>query len=98
MDDRYPFLRFITDAAQVIAGAVALVLFFGGSMRACHHGGFGGLIGFLVAIVVAGLAYIVVMVKIEVLRVLLDLESNSRELLAEQRTRGTAAARDPGQT
>ena len=79
MEDRYPFIRFIIDAGQVIAGAVALIVLLSGTVHSCHHGGVGGLIGFLVVLAVAAVVYVVVMVKIEVLRVVLDIESNTRQ-------------------
>jgi Ni/Fe-hydrogenase subunit HybB-like protein len=86
MNDRYPYLRFVIDAAQVIAGAVAAIIFFGGTLRSCHHGGFPGLISFLITIGIAAVAYVIVMVKVEVLRVLLDLEHNTRQLPAARRS------------
>ncbi len=79
MNDRYPFLRFVTDAAAAIAGAVAVIVFLGGTLRACHLGGGRGLVSFLVVVAIAAVAYVVVRVKIEVLRLLLDLESNTRQ-------------------
>jgi nitric oxide reductase large subunit len=78
MDDRYPYLRFVIDAAQVIAVAVAVIVLLGGTMRSCHHGGFVGLVSFLITIGIAAAAYVVVMIKLEVLRLLLDIERNTR--------------------
>ena len=85
MDERYPYIRFFIDAGQVIAGAVAFVLLLGGTIRACHHGVVGGFIGFLFAVLVAAVAYVVVMVKIEALRVFLDIEQSTRQSLAASR-------------
>lgn len=85
MNDRYPYLRFVIDAARVIAGAVAVIIFLGGTLRSCHFGGFPGFVSFLITIGIAVIAYVIVMVKLEVLRVLLDLESNTRQLRTAQR-------------
>ena len=82
MEDRYPFIRFVIDAAQLIAGAVALIIVLGGAVSSCHHGGFGGIFSFLLTLLFAAIAYVVVMVKIEVLRVLLDLEQTTRQAQA----------------
>ncbi len=79
MDDRYPYLRFVIDAAQVIAAAVAATVFLSGTVHSCHHGGGQGFLAFLLSIGVAVIAYVVVMVKIEVLRVLLDIERSTRQ-------------------
>ena len=79
MEDRYPYLRFVIDAAQLIAGAVAVIIVLGGVVSSCHHGGFGGVFSFLITLAVAAVAYVVVMVKIEVLRVLLDIEQTTRQ-------------------
>lgn len=78
MEDRYPYIRFIIDAAQLIAGAVAVIIVLGGAVSSCHHGGFGGFVSFLITLGLAAIAYVVVMVKIEVLRVLLDIEQTTR--------------------
>ena len=86
MNDRYPYLRFVIDAARVIAGAVAAIILLGGTMRSCHHGGFPGFLSFLVTIGIAAVAYVVVMVKLEVLRVLLDIESSVRQGGAQRAT------------
>ena len=79
MDERYPYIRFVIDTAQLIAGAVALVLLLGGTAASCHHGGVGGLLEFVLTIVIAGLSYVAVMVRIDALRVLLDVERAMRE-------------------
>jgi hypothetical protein len=79
MDERYPYIRFVIDTAQLIAGAVALVILLGGTAASCHHGGIGGLLEFLLTAAVAGLAYVAVMVRIDALRVLLDVERALRE-------------------
>ena len=80
MGERYPFLQFVIDAAQVIAGAAAVIVLLGGTASACHRGGVGGLFGFLIAVAAAAVVYVVVMVKIEVLRVIFDIESNTRQV------------------
>jgi hypothetical protein len=85
MEDRYPFIRFVIDAAQFIAGAVALIIVLGGTASACSQGGFGGFIWFLITLAVAVGAYVLVMACIDLLRVLLDIESSTRDLLAAQR-------------
>src|ERR1043166_3316639 len=79
MEKRYPFIRFVIDAAQVIAGAAALIVLLGGTVNSCHHGGFGGFLSFLVTIGVAAIVYVAVMIKIEALRVFLDIESSLRQ-------------------
>lgn len=81
MNDRYPYIRFVVDAAQVIAGALALIILLSGTVRACSAGG-AGFWGFVVAVVFAVAAYVVVMVKLEVLRVLLDIEKSTRQAQA----------------
>ena len=63
MEERYPFIRFVIDAAPFIAGAVALAVLLG----------------------VAAVVYVAVMVRVESLKVLLDIEQNSRERLTELR-------------
>ncbi len=88
MEDRYPYIRFVLDAAQLIAGAVGVLILLGGTINSCHHGGFGGLVSFVITVAFAAVAYVVVMVKIEVLRVLLDIEGNARQLAAAQRPPG----------
>ena len=78
MEDRYPYIRFVIDAAQLIAGAIALIVVLGGTVNSCHHGGFGGVVSFVITLAFAAVVYVVVMVKIEVLRVLLDIEQTTR--------------------
>jgi Ni/Fe-hydrogenase subunit HybB-like protein len=95
MNDRYPYLRFVIDAAQVIAGAVAVIIFVGGTLRSCHVGGFPGFFAFLITIGIAAVAYVIVMVKLEVLRVLLDLERNTRQLPAAQHPDPASGPRMP---
>ncbi len=82
MEERYPFVRFVIDAAQVIAGAIALIVLLSGTVSACSHGGFGGLVAFIIAVVVAGSAYVAVMVTVELMRALLDIENTTRQQLA----------------
>jgi hypothetical protein len=94
MDERYPYLRFVVDAAQVIAGVVAVIVFLGGTLSACRHGGFGGLVSFGITALTACLVYVAIMVQIEVLRVFLDIESATRQLLATRRGANDAAPPD----
>lgn len=95
MEERYPYIRFVIDAAQVIAGAVALIVFLGGTVSACHQGGFGGFLGFLIALAIAGVAYVAVMVQLETLRVIVDIESGTRQVLAAQRQPAPPASPGP---
>ncbi len=92
MEDRYPFIRFVIDAGQVIAGAVAVICLLCGTLSACSHGGFGGFVSFVIAIVVAGVVYVAVMIQVEVLRVFLDIEGTTRQLLATSRQPGQPAS------
>jgi flagellar motor component MotA len=96
MEDRYPFIRFVIDAGQVIAGAVAVICLLGGTLSACSHGGFGGFVSFVIAIVVAGAVYVAVMIQVELLRVFLDIESTTRQLLAASRQPGQSASPNAG--
>jgi hypothetical protein len=84
MEDRYPYIRFVIDAAQLIAGAVAVIIVLSGTVSSCHHGGLGGVFSFLITVAIAAVAYVVIMVKIEVLRVLLDIEQTTRQTPAPQ--------------
>jgi len=95
MEDRYPFIRFVIDAAQFIAGAVALIIVLGGTASACSQGGFGGFVWFLITLAVAVGAYVLVMARIDVLRVLLDIESSTRDLLAVRREAPPAGGATP---
>jgi hypothetical protein len=88
MEERYPYIRFVIDAGQVIAAALAVIVLLGGTMNACSQGGFAGFLSFAITIVVACVAYVAVMVHIEVLRAFLDIESNTREVLAAPRHPG----------
>jgi hypothetical protein len=88
MEERYPYIRFVIDAAQLIAGAVALIVLLGGVVSSCHHGGFGGIVSFVITLVFAAVAYVVVMVEIEVLRVLLDIEQTTRQSRPTQQASG----------
>ena len=94
MNDRYPYVRFVVDAAQFIAGAVALMVFLGGTASACSHGGFGGFLTFAITTVLAGVAYVAVMVKMEILHLLLDIEDTARQSLATP-TRPTPSSSSP---
>jgi hypothetical protein len=95
MEERYPYIRFVIDAAQVIAGAVALIIVLGGTVSSCHQGGLGGFVRFVVTLGFAAVAYIAVMVRLESLRVFLDIESNQRQLLAAPRQTAAPAASSP---
>jgi hypothetical protein len=85
MGERFPYIRFVIDAAPVIAGVIAAIVVLGGAVSSCHQGGFGGFISFLIAVLFGAVAYVSVMVSIESLRALLDIESSTRQLLAERR-------------
>ena len=95
MEDRYPYIRFVIDAAQLIAGAVALIILLAGLVSSCQHGGFGGVVSFVITLAFAGVAYVVVMVKIEVLRVLLDIEQTTRQPRPTQQTPGAPPPAGP---
>ena len=91
MEDRYPYLRFVIDAAQLIAGAVAVIIVLSGAVSSCYHGGFGGVFSFLITLAFAAVAYVVIMVKIEVLRVILDIEQTARQTAPRPPSTGTAS-------
>jgi hypothetical protein len=91
MNDRYPHLRFLIDAAPFLAGSLALLFFLGATMRACHHGGAWGFFGFLFGAAFTALVYVIVRARIETLQVWLDIENELRDLAAV-RDRGTAPA------
>jgi hypothetical protein len=93
MEDRYPYIRFVADAAQVVAGAVAVILFLGGTMNACEYGGFAGFVSFIVTLVVTGVGYIAAMVWVESLRVFLDIEASTRDILTTVRGQQTRESR-----
>jgi len=80
MEDRYPYIRFVVDAAQVIAAVVGLIVLLGGTLSSCHQGGLAGFVDFMITVAGAGVAYVAVMVQIETLRVFLDVESGVRAL------------------
>lgn len=92
MEDRYPYIRFVIDAAQLIAGAVGVVILLGGTISSCHHGGVSGFISFVLTVIIAAVAYIIAMVEIEVLKIFVDVESNTRQTLAAQREASTPSA------
>lgn len=89
MQERYPYIRFVIGIAQPLAAAVAAILFFGGTLRACETGGFAGFVGFLIALLVSAIGYVSTMVSVESLRVLLDIEEHGRKMLE---TRGPSSA------
>jgi hypothetical protein len=92
MDDRYPYIRFVISIAQVVAGGVALVVLLCGLASSCQAGGFGGFIQFVLTVLLAGVAYVGTMVWVESLRVFLDIEEGTRQLVEryseQQLTRG----------
>jgi hypothetical protein len=81
MEDRYPYIRFVIGIAQVLAAVIAIVVLAGGLVGSCRMGGFGGFIQFVVTVLVAGVAYVGAMVWVESMRVFLDIEDNTRQLL-----------------
>ena len=96
MKDRYPYIRFVIGSAQLVAGAVALILFFGGTSAACEQGGLGGFISFIVTLILVGVGYVAAMVWVESLRAFLDIEENTRQLLTEaQKSSAPAASEAP---
>jgi hypothetical protein len=90
MEERYPYMRFVINAAQPIAGICAALLGFGGLLRACRIGGFGGIMSFAVTLMFVAIVYVAIQVYFESLRVFLDIEHNTRELL-HARERGDRA-------
>ena len=88
MEERYPYIRFVTGAAPTAASAVALVIVLGGTAAACETGGFGGFVSFVVTLLFASVAFIATMVSAEFLKLVLDLERHIREA-------GTSAGTGP---
>jgi hypothetical protein len=80
MEERYPYLRFVIGAAQLLAGAVAAVVILGGTLRACHFGGFGGVVALLAAVIIASVAWIATMATIESIQLFLDIEQHTRKI------------------
>ena len=68
MEDRYPYLRFVIDAAQLIAGAVAVIIVLSGAVSSCHHGGFGGVFSFLITVAFAAVRRTVSVPKTQCLK------------------------------
>jgi len=85
MIERYPYIRFVVDAAQAIAGAVAAVVVLAGTISSCHRGGFGGFLSFLLSVAAGGIAYVAIMVQLEALQLLLDIDSTTRQWAAMHR-------------
>lgn len=81
MEERYPYMRFVVGAAQPIAATASALFAFGGLIRACRFGGFGGFVSFVVALLIALVIYVAIHVWIESLRLFMDIERNSRDLL-----------------
>jgi hypothetical protein len=96
MEERYPYMRFVIGAAQPIAGVSAALLALGGLFRACHFGGFGGFVSFIVTLIFVAIVYVAIQVWIESLRVFVDIERNSRELLHAMRERSGPEAKGVG--
>lgn len=90
MTDRYPYLRLITDAGNIVAGLVAGLVFLMAMLSGLRLGVVGAL---LLSVVLAWVAYVAVMARIESARVLLQIEDNLRELLARE-TAGAPSAND----
>ena len=93
MQERYPYIRFVVGVAEPLSAAVALILFFGGTLRACESGGFTGFIGFLLASLLAAIGYVATMVSVESLRALLDVEERVRRLGEPPAERSATAPR-----
>jgi hypothetical protein len=90
MEERYPYIRLVINVARLLAGLVAAVILLGGLMAACRAGGFFLGVGqLLVAVLIAGGAYLSAMVCADSMRVLLDIEENTRRLSERMRTTET---------
>lgn len=88
MTDRYPYLRLITDAGNIVAGLVAALVFVTAMLAGLRLGGLGAL---LLSFVLAWVAYVAAMARVESARVLLQIEDNLRELLARENIRAASA-------
>jgi uncharacterized membrane protein len=95
MEDRYPYIRFVIDSAQVIAAAVAVIMFLSGTTTSCQYGGFGGFVSFLVTLAVAAISYVVLMVCIAALRLFMDIESSTRQIAESGKAEKPAAPSEP---
>lgn len=71
MRERYPYLRLITDAGNIVAGLVAVLVFVAGSASGCRMGGVAGFASFVVTGGLAWVVYMAVMAQIEAHRVML---------------------------
>ena len=91
MEDRYPYMRWVINAAQPIGGVAAALTLLSGTMRACSRGGFPGFVHFIFVLLFAAVIYVAIQVWLESLRVLVDIEQNSRDLLHETRERSHPA-------
>ena len=80
MNERYPYTRFVSGAGELLSGAVALVLFLGGTTASCEQGGFGGFVSFVATLLLAVLGYVAAMVWVETKRVALDIEESLRQI------------------
>jgi hypothetical protein len=85
MQERYPYIRFVVGMSQQLASAIAVIVLFGGTLRSCEVGGFSGFVSFVLTVFVAGVAYVSTMVSVESLRVFLDIEESTRQILAAVR-------------
>ena len=95
MNDRYPYLRFVIGIAQGLAAVIAAVVVLGGLVNSCRIGGFAGFIQLIITVLVAGVAYVGTMVWVESMRVFLDIEEHTRQLVGLTREQGGAAAPPP---
>lgn len=85
MAERYPYMRFVVDAGQLIGGVVAAIILLGGLVDSCRIGGGRGFLWIVITLGITVAGYLAVMVLLEVLRLFLDVEHTTRQLLAEQR-------------
>ncbi len=90
MTDRYPYLRLITDAGNIVAGLVAGLVFVTVMLSGLRLGVVGAL---LLSTVLAWVTYVAAMARIESARVLLQIDDNLRELLARE-TAGAMPSND----
>ena len=95
MEERYPYLRFVIESAQVVAGVIAAVVLLGGIAESCRVGGFGGFVQLVITVVIAVVAYVATMMWVEVARVFLDIEDNTRRLVDEARERRSSGPSSP---
>jgi hypothetical protein len=85
-------MRLVINAAQPIGGVAAALMLLGGTLRACGRGGFPGFVHFIFSLLFAAVIYVAIQVWIESLRIFVDIEQNSRELLHATRDRSGPAS------